>query len=301
MIAADRTAVLRGKTCMITGASSGIGKAAACEIAGMGANLVLVCRDGTRGEQALREIVDTSGNRNVELLLADLSSQQEIRRLAHRYLASKRPLHVLLNNAGVVMLKRTLTVDGFEATFAVNHLGYFLLTNLLLERLVESAPARIVNVASDAHRLKGVRMRFEDLQGDRQYKALRNYGQSKLANILFTRELARRLEGTRVTANCLHPGMVATRLGRNNGLISRLVVTVLKPFSISPEQGARTAVYLASSPEVDGVTGKYFANNQEHRPNRAAQDDDDAQRLWALSETMTGLAPATPDGEGENA
>jgi NAD(P)-dependent dehydrogenase (short-subunit alcohol dehydrogenase family) len=258
----------------------------------------MVCRDGARGEAALREIVEETGNRNVELMLADLSSQQEVRRLARRFLAAKRPLHVLLNTAGVVMMKREWTVDGIEMTFAVNHLAPFLLTNLLIERMRDSAPARIVTVASDAHRLKGVRMRFEDLQGERDYRAMRAYGQSKLANILFTRELARRLEGTGVTANCLHPGMVATRLGANNGLVARTALVLLKPFSLRPEQGAYTSLYLCVSPEVEGVSGKYFARKKEHRPSRAGSDDEAALELWKLSEEMTALR--TPEAAWED-
>jgi NAD(P)-dependent dehydrogenase (short-subunit alcohol dehydrogenase family) len=249
----------------------------------------MVCRDGKRGEDALNDVRASSNNPNVELMLADLSSQQEIRRLARHIQATKRPLHVLLNNAGVVMLKRTLTVDGIETTLAVNHLAYFLLTNLLLEKLAESAPARVVNVASDAHRLRGVRLRLDDLQSEREYRAMRVYGQSKLANILFTRELARRIEGSGVTANCLHPGMVATNLGARNGLIARAALWALKPFSLAPEQGAETSVYLCSSNDVEGVTGKYFAAKQERRPSRAAQDDEAARRLWEVSARLTNL------------
>jgi NAD(P)-dependent dehydrogenase (short-subunit alcohol dehydrogenase family) len=280
---------LRDKVCLVTGASAGIGFVAARELAKLGASMLLVCRDGAKGEHAASEIQAVSRNKNVELLLADLSSQAEIHRLAHRILATRRPLHVLLNNAGVVMMKRELTVDGYETTFAVNHLGPFLLTNLLVERMIESAPARIVNVASDAHRLRGVRMRFDDLEGRHEYKAMRAYGQSKLANILFTRELSRRLEGTSVTVNCLHPGMVATRLGANNGLLARTVLRVLRPFSLTPEQGADTSVYLCASPEVDGQSGKYFAARKETRPSRAATSDVDAERLWEISARMTGI------------
>jgi NAD(P)-dependent dehydrogenase (short-subunit alcohol dehydrogenase family) len=290
--------VLSNKTCVVTGASSGIGLVAARELARMGANLVMVCRDGKRGEAALDDVVASTQNRNVELMLADLSSQDEIRRLVRRIQATKRPLHVLLNNAGVVMLRRTLTVDGIETTFAVNHLAYFLLTNLLLDRLIESAPARIVNVASDAHRLRGVRMRFDDLESEREYRTMRVYGQSKLANILFTRELARRLDGSGVTANCLHPGMVATRLGVNNGLIARFALWALKPFSLTPDQGAETSVYLCSSPEIEGVTGKYFAGKQERRPSRAARDEEAARRLWDISAHLTKLETSRSNGAG---
>lgn len=284
----ERSPDLRDRVCVVTGASGGIGFVAARELAKLGATLLLVCRDGVRGEHAVNEITAASGNRNIELLLADLSSQAEIRRLARRILGIRRPLHVLLNNAGVVMQKRVLTADGYETTFAVNHLAPFLLTNLLLERLIESGPARIVNVASDAHRLRGVRMRFDDLEGAREYRPMRAYGQSKLANILFTRALARRLSATAVTANCLHPGMVATRLGANNGLFARIVLLLLRPFSLSPEQGSETSVYLCSSPDVEGETGKYYAGRKETRPSRAGCRDADAERLWEISERMTG-------------
>jgi NAD(P)-dependent dehydrogenase (short-subunit alcohol dehydrogenase family) len=279
--------MMRGRTCMITGASSGIGRATALELAGMGATLVLVCRDRQRGEATLAEITAQTGNRELTLLLADLGLQREIRRLAAEFLATDRPLHVLINNAGVVNLQRTLTADGLEATFAVNHLGYFLLTNLLLERLRRSAPARIVNVASDAHKFGA--LDFDDLGNERHYRAMRVYGQSKLANILFTAELARRCAGSGVTANSLHPGAVATGLGKNNGAWARAVIALLRPFFRSPAGGDATSIYLASSPAVEGVSGRYFANCREKRPARAAQDADAARRLWDVSARLTGL------------
>jgi len=278
---------MRGKTCMITGASSGIGRATALELAGMGATLVLLCRDRQRGEATMAEIGAQTGNRELTLLLADLGVQQEIRRVAAEFLATDRPLHVLVNNAGVVNLQRTLTADGLETTFAVNHLGYFLLTNLLLERLRRSAPARIVNVASDAHKFGA--LDFDDLGNERRYRSMRVYGQSKLANILFTAELARRCAGSGVTVNSLHPGTVATGLGKNNGAWARALIALLRPFFRTPSNGAATSVYLASSPDVEGVSGKYFANCREKRPSRAAQDADAARRLWEVSARMTGV------------
>jgi NAD(P)-dependent dehydrogenase (short-subunit alcohol dehydrogenase family) len=277
---------MQGKTCMITGASSGIGRATALALAGMGARMVLICRDRGRGEETTAEIVAKTGNSDVWLLLADLSSQAEVRRVAADFLASDRPLHVLINNAGVVNLQRTVTVDGIESTFAVNHLAYFLLTELLLDRLRRSAPARIVNVASDAHKFGA--LDFDDLGNERRYRAMRVYGQSKLANILFTNELAQRLEGSGVTANSLHPGAVATGLGKNNGAWARALIALLRPFFRTPDNGAATSVYLASSPEVEGVSGKYFANCRQHRPSRAAQDPDAARRLWDISERLVG-------------
>jgi len=286
---------LAGKTCMITGATGGIGRAAAEALAAEGAELVLVCRDASRARALCDELRDDTGNERIEPLIADLSSQQSVREAAATFLASGRPLHVLLNNAGVVMLARTETVDGIETTFAVNHLGYFLLTNLLLDRLRASAPARVVCVASDAHRFAGGRIALSDLEGRKSYAAMRNYGMSKLANILFVRELARRLEGTEVTVNALHPGMVATGLGRNNGLVARVVTTVLRPFSRSPASGADTAVYLCASPEVASVSGKYFADRREVHPNDAALNDEDAHALWAISERMTRVdEPTSP-------
>ena len=274
---------------MITGATSGIGRATALELARRGASLVLVGRDRGRGEATLDEIGRETGNRNVTLLLGDLSSQAEVRRVASEFLASERPLHVLVNNAGVVNLKRTTTVDGIETTFAVNHLAYFLLTNLLLERLRRSAPARIVNVASEAHTFG--ELDFDDLENARRYRAMRVYGQSKLANILFSAELARRLAGSGVTVNSLHPGAVSTGLGQNNGAWARALIGLLRPFFKTPTDGAATSIYLAASPAVEGVSGKYFARCAEKQPSRAARDADAARRLWEISAAMTGLAP----------
>jgi len=276
---------LVGRTCMITGATSGIGHATAIELAKKGADLVLVCRDRGRADQTVAAIRATNAEAQVEVMLADLSSQQAIRRLASDYLATGRPLHVLLNNAGVVNLHRTLTVDGIETVFAVNHLAYFLLTNLLLDRLKASTPARIVNVASDAHRFGT--MNFDDLGGERRYRTMRIYGQSKLANILFTYELARRLEGTGVTVNCLHPGAVATGLGKNNGGWAKVVIGMLRPFFRTPESGAATSIYLASSPQVEGISGKYFSNCKEARSSKASYDVAAGRRLWEVSMQMT--------------
>ncbi len=281
---------LTGRTCLVTGATSGIGRAAAFALADLGASLVLVARDPHRGEATLGAIREKTGNDDVTLLLADLSSQKEIRRLAEEFLASARPLHVLLNNAGVVLQRRSETVDGIETTFAVNHLGYFLLTWLLLDRLREGAPARIVNVASDAHAYAGGRLDFDDLESRKRYSWMGVYGKSKLANILFTRELARRLEGSGVTANSMHPGFVGSNFAKNNGLLATLVMTLGRPFARSPERGARTAVYLCASPEVEGISGQYFFDEKPKWPKSFAQNDEDAERLWQVSEELTGLA-----------
>ncbi len=280
------------RTCLITGASSGIGRATANELARMGATLVLVCRDRKRGEETLAEVRRSSTGGTVDLLLADLASQESIRALARDFLASGRPLHVLINNAGVVNTTRTVTVDGVETVFAVNHLAYFLLTLLLLDRLKASIPARIVNVASEAHKFGP--LDFDDLGGERRYRPMRIYGQSKLANVLFTYELARRLEGTGVTVNCLHPGAVATGLGFNNGVVAKAIIRLLRPFLRTAETGARTSIYLASSPAVAGITGRYFVDCREARSSAASMDRDTGRRLWDLSAQLTGLAPPGP-------
>ena len=284
---AGPTADLAGRVCVVTGATSGIGRETAEALAGMGASLALVCRDRTRGEETLTAIRAATGNQAIALFLADLSSQADIRRVAGALADAYPAVHVLVNNAGVVNLHHTKTVDGIETVFAVNHLAYFLLTRLLVERLQAGAPARVVNVASDAHRLG--RLDFDDLGHERKYRAMRVYGDSKLANILFTAELARRLAGSGITVNCLHPGAVATRLGHNNGRLATLLTRVLAPFFRTPAQGAATSIYLATSPDVAGVSGKYFSNCKEARPSRAASDVATARRLWDVSSTLTGL------------
>jgi retinol dehydrogenase 12 len=279
---------LKGKVCVVTGATSGIGRATAEALSGMGAEIAIVCRDVTRGEELRAALLSRPGAAPVRVVLADLAEQAQIRHAAGEILASYPRIHLLVNNAGLVNLHHSLTKDGIEAVFAVNHLAYFLLTLLLLDRLRESAPARIVNVASHAHKfVSGIS--FDDLGHERAYKWTRVYGQSKLANLLFTRELARRLEGSGVTVNALHPGAVATGLGRNNGALSRLLIGLLSPFFNTPKKGAETSIHLASSPAVEGVSGRYFAKCKEVKPSPAAQDDGAALRLWELSERMTGL------------
>jgi retinol dehydrogenase 12 len=279
---------LEGKVCVVTGATSGIGRATAIALSAMGAEIGIVCRDLERGEALRAELVSKPGAAPVRIFEADLGVQSQVRRAAAAILAAYPRIHVLVNNAGVVHLQYTETVDGIETVFAVNHLGYFLLTMLLLDRLKESAPARIVNVASHAHKfVKGIS--FDDLGHRGSYGWTRVYGQSKLANVLFTRELARRLEGTGVTVNALHPGAVATGLGKNNGTVSRILTGLLSPFFNSPEKGAATSIHLASSPTVEGVTGRYFAKSREVSTSPAGRDDAAAKRLWELSERMTGL------------
>lgn len=271
---------------MVTGASSGIGLAAARELARLGARIALVCRDRERAERALAEVAAGGGDGHT-LHLADLSAQAEVRKLAQALLAACPRIDVLLNNAGIVSLRRQTTVDGLESVFATNHLAPFLLTSLLLPRLRESAPARIVNVSSHAHRM--AQLDFDDLQNERRYRFMRVYG-SKLCNLLFTRELARRLEGTGVSVNALHPGMVHTGLGRQHGRLADWIWLLLRPLARTPEQGADTAVHLASAPELQKVSGRYYTDRRETAPSEAALDDAAAARLWAKSEAPTGLS-----------
>ncbi len=270
---------MHGKTVLITGASSGIGKVAARELAGAGAHVIMVARPSPWAEAAYRDVA-AAGHADVEW--ADLSSQAQIHDLAARLRG--RPIHVLINNAGAVFPTRQLTVDGIEATFATNHLGYFLLSQLLLPTLKANAPARIVNVASDAHR-RG-RIDLGDLQAEKRYRSFRVYSNSKLANVLFTAELARRLRDTGVTANCLHPGVVRTGFARQYNGLMKWVWKVGGLFMISPEQGAHTIVFLASSPGVAGVNGQYFQRCHPVTPSRAARDPELARRLWAESERL---------------
>lgn len=277
--------LMRNKTCVVTGASSGIGLETAVALAKAGARVVIVTRDAAKGKAARAEIVRRSGNDAVTFFTADFGSQKAIRKLAAELDAQLPRIDVLVNNAGAINGERKLTPEGIETTFGVNHLGYFLLTGLLLDKLKASAPSRIVNVASEAHR--GASMNFDDLGGEKSYSSWNAYCQSKLANILFTRELARRLEGSGVTANCLHPGVVATGFGRSGGALMRLAVRVIRPFIITAEKGARTAIFLASSPEVEGVSGKYFDKCKAVTPSAAAEDDAAARRLWELSEQLT--------------
>ena len=281
---------MKDKIVMVTGANAGIGKITARELARMGAHVVMVARDRRRGEAALAEVKAAANHAHVDLMLADLSSQASIRRLAADFKAKYAQLHVLINNAGAFFMKRQESVDGLELTLALNHLGYFLLTHLLLDRLTAAAPARIINVASTAH--TGADLDFDDLQNENSYRGFQVYGQTKLANILFTYELACRLASDQVTVNALHPGFVATNFAKNNGLLARLAMNAVRLFriGITPEQGAATSIYLASSPEVAGVTGKYFVEKKATRSSDATYDQAAAQRLWQISEQLTGIA-----------
>ena len=280
---------MKDKTCLITGATSGIGKAAAVQLAGLGATVVLAGRNPAKMEAALREVRKRTGNLQVHSLLADLSVQQGVRRLAEDFAGRHDRLDVLVNNAGAIMLSRQESADGIEMTFALNHLSYFLLTNLLLDLLKAASPSRIVNVSSASH--QGGPIDFEDLQSRREYGAYRAYGRSKLANLLFTYELARRLEGTGVTVNGMHPGLVATNFLANNGPLGRVSNFFLRMAGRSVWKGARTITYLASSAQVEGVTGKYFVDEEAVASSPDSYDADTALRLWRASEELTGLKP----------
>jgi NAD(P)-dependent dehydrogenase (short-subunit alcohol dehydrogenase family) len=285
----ERDETMKGKVCLVTGATAGIGEVAAIELARRGARVVIVGRSPERCAATLERIRSTTGATAVESIVADLSSQAEVRKLAEQVRARCDRLDVLLNNAGGMFLDRRESPDGIELTLALNHLSYFLLTDQLLPLLKASAPSRIVNVASDAH--KGASIDFDDIQGQRKYGGWRAYQQSKLANILFTYELARRLEGTGVTANTLHPGFVRTNFFKDFtgwvGFITKLGASII---AISPEAGAQTSIHLATSPEVAGVSGQYFVKSRPARSTPQSHDLAAAERLWRLSEVMTGLA-----------
>jgi len=276
---------MEDKICIITGANSGIGKATALGLAKMNAVVVMLCRSKDTGNIAQKEIIDESGNKKVDLLLCDLSSQEQIRSFVDEFKQKYQNLHVLINNAGVMISKRKLSVDGFEMNFAVNHLAPFLLTNLLLDVLKKSSPSRIVNVSSAAHRM--AKIDFDDLQSEnKKHRLFRVYGVSKLAFMLFSYELSRILDGTGVTVNTLHPGMVNTNLGREMSKFGRgFGKLVFK----KPEKGAETPLYLASSPEVEGITGKYFTKKQQKESSEESYNVEDARRLWEISATLTKL------------
>lgn len=279
---------LTGKTCILTGANSGIGKATALELAKMGAKLVMVCRDREKGEAAEKEIIAESKSNNIELMVADLSCQESIRKFATDFQKTHERLDLLINNAGVYLTKRQTTPDGLEATFATNLLGPFLLTNLLLGVLKAGAPSRVVNVSSDAH--KGIMMNFEDLQGEKKFSSWQAYGQSKLGMILFTHELSKRLAGTGITVNSVHPGVVRTHFAKNNGGLVALGFRIIGVFFISPSTSAKRVLYVATSPDLINVSGRYFSKMREERSSRESYDDSSAEHLWEISERLTGLS-----------
>jgi len=281
---------LAGRTVLITGGTGGIGKATALGLATMGARVLITGRDRGRGEDTAREI-RAAGAGAVEVYVADLSSQSEVRRLADEVLRRHPRIDVLINNVGGYWNTRHVTPDGLEHTFALNHLAPFLLTNLLLESLENSAAARVVTVSSNAHAMG--RIDLDDLQGERSYSGARAYNQSKLANVLFTYELARRLQATSVTSNALHPGLVSTAFGAGDpGRAQRLFVPVLRPFMQSPARGAATSIHLASTPDLDRVTGRYFAKSKSTKSSKRSYDESSATLLWQASATLVGL-PST--------
>jgi NAD(P)-dependent dehydrogenase (short-subunit alcohol dehydrogenase family) len=284
------------RICLVTGATQGIGRVAAEALAKQGQRVILVGRNAARTEETAAAIRSAAGHDRVEALVADLSSMAEVRRLAADMRARYDRLDVLVNNAGAVFSARHTTADGLEMTFALNHIAYFVLASELSPLLRASAPARIVNVASGAH-FRGT-MHFDDLQLERGWRPFRAYCQSKLANILFTRELARRLQGQSVTANCLHPGFVRSGFGRNDGLWMKAGVMLAQLFARTPERGAQTIIHLASSPAVEGVTGRYFFDEREATPSREARDDAVARRLWEETEKIVAaLTTRSPAGD----
>ena len=297
---------MQDKICLVTGASAGIGKEIALGLAKLGARVVIVCRNASRGWESIEDIRSKSGNHSLELMLADLSSQRQIRKLAEKYKTKYDKLHVLVNNAGVIMGRRCLTEDGMEMTFAVNYLAYFLLTNLLLDVIKSSAPSRIVNMASMAHRTVG--LDFDNLQGEKVYNRDVSYAQSKLADIMFTYEMARRLEGTGVTVNCVCPGGVATDLWERS---SKFIDGFFKLFMKGPGEGARLPLYLASSDQLDKVSCSYFQTKQHLKFSKVnvkrteaksaiiTYDKDVAGKLWQISEKLTGLS-RRPEADSSN-
>ncbi|QAY97286.1 short-chain dehydrogenase [Methylovirgula ligni] len=278
---------MQGKTVVITGATSGIGEIAAIDLAAKGARIVFVARDRKRGEATLAKLNAKAPGLSHKVHYADLSLLAEQKRVAAEIAAAEPRVDVLINNAGAAFAQRQLTADGFELTFALNHLSYFVITAGLRERLLGSTPARIVSTSSDAHR--GMKVDLDDLQTAKSYTSIKAYGRSKLENILFTRELARRLRGTGVTANCLHPGVVATRFGHSSGGVIQPLLKAVQIFAISPEKGAETIVYLASSPEVANVSGEYFYKNKIAKTSPTASDTALAAGLWKKTVELTGV------------
>lgn len=281
---------MTGRVCVLTGATRGIGRATAAGLAELGATLVLVCRRREDGRAVARDLAEQHRAPMPEVVTADLSSQRSVREAADEIRERHAGIQVLVNNAGVIPKERETTVDGLEMQFAVNHLAYFLLTNLLLDRLIAGAPARIVSVSSGAH--QGGTLDFSDLQSERRYDPVRVYGRTKLANVLFTYELARRLRGTGVTANCLHPGVIATKLLSDYMNVPLVGGAIARTFGGSPDKGSETSIYLAASPEVEGVTGRYFVGGRETRSSPASYDEALQHRLWEESARLTDLADA---------
>jgi NAD(P)-dependent dehydrogenase (short-subunit alcohol dehydrogenase family) len=280
---------MAGKICLVTGATAGIGKITATALAALGTEVVIAGRNRQKAEATVREIVAATGNDKIGYLLADFADFGQVRELATSFKERYTRLDLLVNNAGAFVNTRKVTEYGVEKTFLVNHLSPFLLTNLLLKTIQDSAPARIVNIASDAHRYD--KMDFDDLGFKRGYSGMKGYSRSKLANVLFTNELARRLEGSGVSANAVHPGHVATDIWKTNfGFVGPLLKWIMGLFALTPEQGAETPIYVASSPELEGVTGKYFDKREPVPSSPISYDEDVAQRLWKISENLTSVA-----------
>lgn len=275
---------VKGKTILVTGATNGIGLVAARELARQGAHMVLVGRNPERSVQVTEAIKSQTGNTEVEFIVADLSTRDGVQRTAHEFKKRHTRLDVLLNNAGAMFFSRQVSADGIEMTFALNHLNYFHLTILLLDILKASGAARVVNVSSHAH--EGAKINFDDLQFEKGYQAMTAYGQSKLANVLFTYELARKLEGSKVTANALHPGFVNTGFAKNNGWFVKYAMLLMAPFQRKPQEGAQTSIYLAASPDVEGVTGKYFVDKKSTPSDPISYNRATAERLWQVSFEM---------------
>jgi len=280
---------MQGKTVVVTGGTSGIGEVAALRLAEKGARIVLIARDQARAAATLAKLKNANPTAAHAAHYGDLSALAEMKRVAGEVAASEPRIDVLVNNAGAVFLARKTSVDGLEMTFATNHMAYFVVTNILLDRLKATPGARIVSTASDAHR--SGRLDFDDLQSEKSYGSFRVYGTSKLCNILFTREVARRLDGSGVTANCLHPGFVGTRFGQNNAsnIFTKLLRDAVMSLGISPEEGAKTIIHLASSPDVATISGEYFYKSKVAEPTAAAQNDANAKRLWDVSAKIAGL------------
>lgn len=284
------TTGMQGKTVLISGATNGIGQITAIELAKLGARVVIIGRSPTKTADTLKTIQTASGNPDVHSLIGDLSLMKDVRQVAASFLQQFDRLDVLVNNAGAIFNERQETAEGLETTFALNHLNYFLLTHLLLDRIKASAPARIVNVSSDAHTMGPLNV--DDLQLTKGYgmQGFKAYSQSKLMNIMFTYELARRLAGTGVTVNALHPGFVTTGFGRNNKGLMSFAMNIVTLFALKPEDGAKTSIYLASSPEVEGITGQYFEKCKAKPSSPASYDEAAQARLWTISEAITGIA-----------
>lgn len=279
---------IKNKNILITGATSGIGRSTVLALSSMGASVTFIARNKDKAEILLKEL-NTKSQNKAAYILADLSSQKEVKSAAKEYLKMNRPLDILINNAGLINLKRRETIDGFEETFAVNHLAYFSLTNLLIDKLKESESARIINISSGAHQFVK-RMNFDDIQSEKNYKPFKVYSYSKLANILFTRKLSEILKDDNITVNCLHPGVVATGFAsQNDSKFQKFLFKLSKPFMRSSNKGAETSIYLSSSDDVSDVSGKYFYNSKVSKISSGASNEEDAERLWRISMELTEL------------